>query len=164
MVDLGDFETFVVADIPGLIEGAHQGHGLGDRFLRHIERTQILVHLVDLSDATGRDPVRDYEIVARELASFSPLLAEKQCLVAGTKLDAMQDPKRIEALKEHCAARCLAFQPISSVTGQGIDSLLRKIGQRVREARVAAREIRAPSEAPVSWESLDRGQAKEALP
>ena len=163
VVDLGDFETFVVADIPGLIEGAHQGQGLGDRFLRHIERTKILVHLVDLSDATGRDPVRDYKVVAHELASFSQLLSEKQCIVAGTKLDAMQDPKRMEALKEHCASLRLAFQPISSVTGKGIDPLLRMIGQLVRETRVAAREARAASEAPVSWESLDKRQATEAL-
>ena len=72
VVDLGDFRTFVVADIPGLIEGAHKGAGLGDRFLRHIERTKLLLHLVDVSSATGRDPVSDYETINRELAAYDP--------------------------------------------------------------------------------------------
>jgi GTP-binding protein len=163
VVDLGDFDTFLVADIPGLIEGAHEGHGLGDRFLRHIERTKILVHLVDLSDATGRDPVRDYEIIANELASFSPRLAEKPCIVAGTKLDAMQEPQRREALRRHCASRNLAFQAISSVTGRGIDSLLREVGQRVRDAREAERERPANAPAATGWKPLDAQQSKEAL-
>ncbi len=162
VVDLGDFDTFLVADIPGLIEGAHQGHGLGDRFLRHIERTKILVHLVDLSDATGRDPVRDYEIIANELASFSPSLAEKPCIVAGTKLDAMQKPERMEALRRHCASRQLAFQPISSVTGRGVDSLLREMGQLVREAREAELERSRNAPALTSWMSPDMPRSKEA--
>src|SRR5256714_820412 len=75
VVDLGDFRTLVVADIPGLIEGAHEGHGLGDRFLRHVERTELLLHLVDVSSASGRDPVDDYEVIARELAAYDPDLA-----------------------------------------------------------------------------------------
>ena len=135
VVGLDEFHSFLVADIPGLIEGAHEGHGLGDRFLRHIERTKILVHLVDLSDATGRDPVQDFEVIANELASFSPALPEKPCIVAGTKLDAMQDPERMEALRRHCASRKLPFQPISSVTGQGVDALVRTMGERVRLER-----------------------------
>ena len=135
VVSLDEFHSFLVADIPGLIEGAHEGHGLGDRFLRHIERTKILVHLVDLSDATGRDPVQDFEIIANELASFSPALPEKPCIVAGTKLDAMQDPRRMEALRQHSASRDLTFLAISSVTGQGVDALVRAMGERVRPER-----------------------------
>ena len=137
VVDLGDFESFLVADIPGLIEGAHEGHGLGDRFLRHIERTKMLVHLVDLSDASNRDPVRDYEIIARELASFSPRLAEKPCIVAGTKIDAMQRPERLQALREHCHAQGLTFRAISSVSGAGIETLVHDVGGCVRRAREA---------------------------
>ncbi len=135
VVPLGDFDSLLVADIPGLIEGAHEGHGLGDRFLRHIERTKILVHLVDLSDDSGRDAVRDYEIIATELRSFSPTLARKPCIAAGTKLDALQSPERLEALRRHCEGLGIAFRAISAVTGEGIDSLVREIGERVRAAR-----------------------------
>ena len=138
VVSLGEFDSFVMADIPGLIEGAHDGHGLGDRFLRHIERTKILLHLVDLSDETGRDCIHDYEVIANELASFSPKLAEKPCIVAGTKLDAMQSPERIEALRAYCESMGLPFKAISSVTGEGIDSLLHTVGVRVRELREAS--------------------------
>ncbi len=138
VVSLGEFDSFVMADIPGLIEGAHDGHGLGDRFLRHIERTKILLHLVDLSDATGRDCVQDYEVVASELSSFSRKLAEKPCIVAGTKLDAMQSPERMQRLQDYCESSGLPFQAISSVTGEGIDGLLGTVGARVREMREAA--------------------------
>src|SRR5438874_9751404 len=91
-----DDRTFVVADIPGLIEGAHTGHGLGIQFLRHIERTRLLAHLVDVSEASGRDPVRDFEIVMDELASFSEELAGKPRIVVATKMDVAQDPARVE--------------------------------------------------------------------
>ena len=146
VVSMGEFDSFVMADIPGLIKGAHDGHGLGDRFLRHIERTKILLHLVDLSDATGRDCVRDYEVVARELSSFSPKLAEKPCIVAGTKLDAMQSPERVQELRDYCESSGLQFQAISSVTGEGIDGLLRIVGGRVRELREAVDDARAPQQ------------------
>ena len=131
VVSLDDHRTFVVADIPGLIEGAHEGHGLGDRFLRHIERTRLLAHLVDVSEATGRDPVRDFEIVMEELANFSEDLAAKPMIVVATKLDAAQDPERIESLRRLAADRGLAFYEISSATGQGIPELKRGMGERV---------------------------------
>ena len=138
VVDLGEFDSFVVADIPGLIEGAHEGHGLGDRFLRHIERTKILVHLVDLSDFAGPDAVRDYEVVAAELRGFSPALAEKPCILAGTKLDAMQSPERMDALRRRCEELGLSFHAISAATGEGLDALLRTVGEQVRMARQPA--------------------------
>ena len=162
VVDLGDFDTFLVADIPGLIEGAHEGHGLGDRFLRHIERTKVLVHMVDLSDATGRDPVQDYEIIENELSSFSTVLAHKPRIVAGTKLDALQEPRRMEALRRHCEARELAFRPISSVTGRGIKSLVRAMGKRVRQAREAARERSRATRAKTNWLTPSMPDSKEA--
>jgi GTP-binding protein len=99
VVDLGDFRTFVIADIPGLIEGAHAGAGLGDRFLRHIERTKLLLHLVDVSSVSGRDAVSDYETVNRELASYNRELATRPQLVVATKTDALDEPQRLESLK-----------------------------------------------------------------
>jgi len=137
VVRLDDERTFVVADIPGLIEGAHEGHGLGTRFLRHIERTKLLAHLVDVSEATGRDPVRDFEIVLKELATFSEDLAAKPMIVVATKLDAAQDQDRIGALRNHAAELGLAFFAISSATGQGIPELIRGMAERVFSSEAA---------------------------
>src|SRR5579863_2387229 len=108
VVKMGDFRSFVVADIPGLIEGAHLGHGLGVQFLRHIERTRLLAHLVDVSESSGRDPVHDFETVMAELASFSDELAAKPMIVVATKMDVAQDPARVESLRNLAAERGLA--------------------------------------------------------
>ena len=131
VVSLDDFRSFVVADIPGLIEGAHLGHGLGVQFLRHIERTRLLAHLVDVSEASGREPAHDFETVMAELASFSEDLAAKPMVVVATKMDAAQDPARVEALRQVAAERGLAFFEISSVTGQGLDELRYAMAERV---------------------------------
>ncbi len=131
VVKTDDERSFVVADIPGLIEGAHEGHGLGTRFLRHIERTRLLVHLVDVSEATGRDPVADFDVIVNELASFSPELAAKPMLVVASKIDVAQDPERIRALAELARSRGLPFFEISSVTGQGIEQLKRAMAARL---------------------------------
>jgi GTPase len=130
VVSTDDQRTFVVADIPGLIEGAHEGHGLGIQFLRHVERTRLLAHLVDVSD-TGRDPVHDFEVILAELASFSDDLAKKPMIVVATKMDAAQDPKRIAALQRLARKRGLPFFKISSVTGEGIPELKRAMAERV---------------------------------
>src|SRR5438094_207191 len=92
VVDLGDFRTFVIADLPGLIEGAHEGHGLGDRFLRHVERTTLLLHLVDVS-SSGRDPIEDYEIINRELTAYDSQLGARDQIVVATKIDALDEQK-----------------------------------------------------------------------
>ena len=103
VVSLSGDRTFVVADVPGLIEGAHTGHGLGHRFLSHLERTKVLVHLVDVSSATGRDPVEDFDVISRELELFpgrdaaGERLADKPVLVAANKMDALDDPDRLDA-------------------------------------------------------------------
>jgi len=123
--------TFVVADIPGLIEGAHEGHGLGVQFLRHVERTSLLAHLVDVSEATGRDPVHDFEVVMTELASFSEDLAHKPMILVAAKLDAAQDPERVASLERLARDRGLTFFKISSVTGEGIDALKRAMAEHV---------------------------------
>jgi GTP-binding protein len=135
VVSLDDFRSFVVADIPGLIEGAHLGHGLGVQFLRHIERTRLLAHLVDVSDSTGREPAHDFETVMAELASFSEDLAAKPMIVVATKMDAAQDPARVESLRRIAAERGLAFFEISSVTGQGLDELRYAMAERVLAPR-----------------------------
>jgi GTP-binding protein len=131
VVLLEDQRTYVVADIPGLIEGAHAGHGLGTRFLRHVERTRLLAHLVDISEATGRDPVHDFEVVMKELASFSQEMAGKPIVVVATKLDAAQDPERLASLERMAKENALAFYAVSSVTGQGIEELKYAMGERV---------------------------------
>jgi GTP-binding protein len=141
--DLG--RTFVVADLPGLIEGANQGVGLGTRFLRHIERTRLLAHLVDTSDASDRDPVRDFEIICGELAAFSESLAAKPMMVVATKLDATTDRSRLERLREHCAERKLAFYAISSATGEGIAQLVRGMADALE--RVTPPDSAEPAEA-----------------
>ncbi len=135
---LDDFRSFVVADIPGLIEGAHLGHGLGTQFLRHIERTKLLVHMVDVSDATGRNPVEDFETVMRELASFSEDLAKKPMLVVASKMDAAQDTERVASLKRLAAERQLPYFEISSVTGLGLEALKHAIAERVLRAQQPA--------------------------
>ena len=133
VVDLGDFRTFVIADIPGLIEGAHTGAGLGDRFLRHIERTKLLLHLVDVSSASGRDAVSDYETVNRELASYNPDLAARPQFVVATKIDALDEPERLESVKERALAEGKPFFAISSATGAGVRELINAVAAKLEE-------------------------------
>jgi GTP-binding protein len=134
-----DLESFVVADMPGLIEGAHLGSGLGVQFLRHIERTRLLVHLVDVSDSSGRpDPVEDFKVINKELASFSSgdahPLAEKPMIVVATKLD-VANPEKLKKLTTHVKRRKLEFHAISAVTGQGIDELKWALAKRLRPGK-----------------------------
>jgi GTP-binding protein len=126
-----DDSTFVVADIPGLIEGAHLGHGLGVQFLRHIERTRLLVHLVDVSEITGREPAEDFRVVMGELAGFREDLAKKPMFVVASKVDVAQDTARIESLRALAASEGLPFFEVSSVTGQGIEALKRAMAQEI---------------------------------
>jgi GTP-binding protein len=125
-------QSYVVADVPGLIEGAHQGSGLGVQFLRHIERTRVLVHLVDVSDASGRpDPVEDFKVINRELAGFGHGLEEKPMIVVATKID-VANSEKLKKLSAHARRRKLEFHAISAVTGQGIDELKWALARRLR--------------------------------
>ncbi|MGB9434037.1 MAG: GTPase ObgE [Candidatus Acidiferrum sp.] len=117
--------TFVVADLPGLIEGASQGAGLGIRFLRHVERTRLLVHLIDTSDTAEIDPVKAFEIIEGELAAFSESLTRKPRIVVATKLDATTDRTKLEELREFCHERGLEFHAISAPVGEGVKELVR---------------------------------------
>jgi GTP-binding protein len=136
-------ESYVVADIPGLIEGAHLGAGLGTQFLRHIERTQLLVHLVDVSDASGRpDPVEDFKVIMGELRSFGHGLDQKPMMVAASKVD-VANPEKLKKLRAMAKRRKLPFFEISAVTGLGIDKLKYAIGERIRELRTES-EVHEP--------------------
>ena len=131
VVQLPDDRTFVVADIPGLIEGASEGHGLGTQFLRHIERTRLLIHMVDVSDITGRDPRQDFDIIRNELSSYSEELGSKPMIVVASKIDAAQDLDRVEAVRAIAAEHGLEFMQISSATGEGLEALKAAIYTRL---------------------------------
>ena len=138
VVDMGDFRTFVVADIPGLIEGASEGAGLGDRFLRHVERTKLILHLVDVSSLSGRDPVEDYEIINRELANYDANLATRPQIVVATKIDALDEPERLEKLKKRAKKDDKPFFAISSVANTGLKELVSAVSDALtREAELA---------------------------
>ncbi len=133
VVDLGEYKTFVVADIPGLIEGASEGAGLGDRFLRHIERTKLILHLVDVSSISGRDANEDYEIINRELANYNQDLAERPQVVVATKIDALDEPERLENLRELAEKDGKPFLQISAVTNQGTRELVNLVALKLSE-------------------------------
>jgi len=142
--------TYVVADLPGLIEGAHEGAGLGMRFLRHVERTRLLVHLIDTSDGSEADPIHAFEVISGELRAFSESLEEKPMMVVATKLDATTERTRLEALGEFCKRRGLEFHAISAATGEGVRDLVRAIADALdkipKAPRETAEEIQRTSE------------------
>lgn len=136
-------ESYVVADIPGLIEDAHLGAGLGMQFLRHIERTRLLVHLVDVSDASGRpDPVEDFRIILSELHSFGHGLDEKPMIIVASKAD-VANPAKLKKLETMAKRKKLPFYAISAVTGLGVDKLKYAIGERVRDLRKTSVDLSA---------------------
>src|ERR1700724_1752587 len=142
--DPRDEVSFVVADIPGLIEGAHTGAGLGTQFLRHIERNRLLVHMVDVSDASVRpDPVKDVEVIAEELASFGAHLEDKPVIMVASKID-VANKEKLAKLKRYCKKNDLELFPVSAVTGKGIDDLKYAIAEKVEERRLQ------PTEAPAN--------------
>jgi len=161
VVDWSDYHSFVVADIPGLIEGSHRGEGLGDQFLRHVERTAVLLHLVDVSDLADETPERAVEIIERELELYRPELLARPRLVVATKLDASTDDDRRRRLEALAAARGLAFLAISAVSGAGIPQLVVAAGDLVERERAVQRAARAEatqeSEAERSAESWPTG-------
>ena len=144
VVGLSGDRSFVVADVPGLIEGAHEGHGLGHRFLSHLERTKVLVHLVDVSSLSGRDPIADYDVIVRELELFpgrdasGERLADKPVVAAANKIDALDEPDRLERLKAHLDRLGVALYPVSAATGAGLDDLLEAVWREVSRSRERA--------------------------
>ena len=140
VVSLSGNRSFVVADVPGLIKGAHEGHGLGHQFLRHVERTKILVHLVDVSSASGRDTVEDFDTILDELQRFDPAVAAKPQIVVATKIDAVDDQSRLDRLRRHVRKKKLPFVKISAVSGDGLDELLETVWRGIVAARDSAPE------------------------
>ena len=136
--------SFVMADIPGIIAGAHEGRGLGTRFLKHVERTRLLVHLIDVAENSGRDPVNDYHVILSELASFSPEVAAKPMLLVASRVDAAGDSTRLEALRRFARERGEQLFEISSVTGQGVEDLKRAIWDALERIPKPV-ELRAPA-------------------
>lgn len=133
VVNVSDFKTFVMADIPGLIEGASDGAGLGDRFLRHVERTKFLLHLVDVSSISGRDPVEDYEAINNELKNYDIDLSGRPQIVVATKLDALDDEERLESLRAKAIEDGRDFFEISAVTRQGTQELVFAVSEKLDE-------------------------------
>lgn len=155
--------TFVVADLPGLIEGAHEGAGLGIRFLRHVERTRLLVHLIDTSDSNADDPVRSFEIINGELHAFSESLTQKPMIVVATKLDATTDSMRLETLRDFCKQRQLEFHSISAATGEGVKDLVRSIADALDKIPRATPDSSADLPH-VSFELDENAPRSEPLP
>jgi GTP-binding protein len=135
VVSMGDDRSFVVADVPGLIGGAHAGQGLGHQFLRHIERTKVLLHLVDVSGASGRDPVEDFDTISEELRLFDRKLAAKPQLVVANKMDALDDLERLAALERRVKKARLPLFRISGVTGEGVPALLEAAWREIAAVR-----------------------------
>jgi GTPase len=152
--------TYVVADLPGLIEGAHEGAGLGIRFLRHVERTRLLVHLIDTSDACAADPIHSFEVISGELRAFSDSLADKPMIVVATKLDATTDRARLEALRDFCARRGLEFHSISAATGEGVRELVRSIADALDKIPKGAPEHAADMQRASHENPADRSTAR----
>ncbi|MBI3784939.1 MAG: GTPase ObgE [Deltaproteobacteria bacterium] len=144
VVRVDDETSFVLADIPGLIEGAHEGHGLGLRFLRHVSRTSLLIHLLDVGGLSGRDPLTDYDTINRELACYDPELAAKPQIVVANKLDLTDARLGFAMLKEALAERGVELWGVSAATGEGVTAVVREAARRWRELRRQAQE--APSE------------------
>ncbi|HTY63761.1 MAG TPA: GTPase ObgE [Acidobacteriota bacterium] len=131
VVRVDEFRTFVVADIPGLIEGAHEGRGLGDLFLKHVERTKVLVHIIDAS-GEDRDPLADYKAILKELALFNTELLDRKQLIVASKMDILADRRRLTRLKAMCTRKKLPFLCVSAVTGQGIKELIHTLDSMLR--------------------------------
>lgn len=135
VVDVGGERSFILADIPGLIAGAHLGHGLGIRFLRHVERTKVLVHVVDVSPFTGRDPVEDVRVVNGELEAYSPALLSRPQIIAANKTDLLDEGDgRLAALRSYARARKLPFHAVSALKGEGLARLVAAIAKLLAAA------------------------------
>lgn len=143
VVRYGEDRSFVVADIPGLIEGAHEGKGLGIQFLRHIERTSLLLQLIDVSEGAIEDSVTSFEVMRNELGAYDPTLAKRPFAVVATKIDAAGDKTRLQSLQAFCKRRRIRCLPISAATRKGLTELITFIGQQVEQLRTTACETKS---------------------
>jgi GTP-binding protein len=143
VVRYGEDRSFVVADIPGLIEGAHEGKGLGIQFLRHIERTSLLLHLIDVSEWATEDPVAGFDVMRNELASYDASLAKRPFAVIATKIDVAGAGARLKSLQAFCKRRRIHCLPISAATREGLTDLITFVGQQVEQLRTTACETKS---------------------
>lgn len=137
VVPMGEYDSFVMADIPGLIQGAHRGKGLGHQFLKHIQRTRFLLYLIDVSDWTTDDPVNTLRVLREELSAFDRTLGQRAFAVVGTKIDSQGDGQRRREIERYCRDQQMTFFPISSATREGLDALRAFLVQRLREIEAA---------------------------
>ena len=137
VVPLGEYDSFVMADIPGLIQGAHKGKGLGHQFLKHIQRTRFLLYLVDISEWTTDDPVNTLHVLQEELSAFDQTLGQRAFAVVGTKIDSQGNGQRLREIEYYCKERQMTFFPISSATREGLDTLRAFLAQRLQEIEAA---------------------------
>ena len=141
IVRWGEKESFAVADIPGIIEGAHEGKGLGFQFLRHIERTSFLLHLIDVSEWATEEPVTCFEIMRRELAAYDEPITTRPFAVVATKIDVVGDGTRLRALQKYCKRHRHTYFPISAATREGLTELVTYVGQQVAQLRATPCEM-----------------------
>ena len=137
VVPLGEYDSFVMADVPGLIKGAHRGKGLGHQFLKHVQRTRFLLYLIDISEGTPDDPVNALHVLREEIAAFDHTLGQRAFAVAGTKIDSQGNGRRHRDLRHHCRERQMAFFPISSATREGLEALRTFLARRLHEIEAA---------------------------
>lgn len=137
VVPMGEYDSFVMADIPGLIQGAHRGKGLGHQFLKHIQRTRFLLYLIDVSDWTTDDPVNTLRVLREELSAFDRTLGQRAFAVVGTKIDTQGNGQRRREIERYCRDQQMTFFPISSATREGLDALRAFLVQRLREIEAA---------------------------
>ena len=137
VVPLGEYDSFVMADIPGLIEGAHRGKGLGHQFLKHIQRTRFLLYLIDISEGTPDDPVNTLHVLQEELSAFDQTLGQRTFAVVGTKVDSQGNGQRHRDLRQYCREGQMAFFPISSATREGLEALRAFLAQHLHEIEAA---------------------------
>jgi len=155
VVEYDDYKSYVMADIPGLISGAHRGEGLGDEFLRHLERTRLLVHMLDVSGSEGRDPREDFEVINRELEKFSSRLADLPQLIALNKIDLTGAKEKSVEVMNYFQERDYNCFPVSAVTGEGVQVLKKEIGRRLEQISLEESAVSAAEPAETERESPD---------
>ncbi len=151
LVDVGEYDRFVVADIPGLIEGAHAGIGLGHAFLRHVERTRVLIHVVDAAGVDGRDPAEDFRQINEELRLYRPELADRPQVVALNKQDLPEAREQLSRLRDALGVPPADLFPIAAATREGVDALLRRVAELLREYPAPSRKPADPDDPPLTW-------------
>ena len=168
VVHLSDDRSFVVADVPGLIEGAHSGIGLGTKFLTHLERTKVLAHVIDVSSSSGRDPVDDFNVITKELELFegsgdetAAQLSTKPRVVVANKIDALDEPDRLARLQKYMKKLKVPVYPVSAATGEGLPALLEALWQKVIE-KPAPKKVRAKKAATSSAKKKPAAKKKKA--